>query len=281
MKQLKFFLIGGLAVAFTACNDSAIDDLATTGVDLATEEAAESALEDADVITDAALDASIASGGRIDNEDSEVLECAEVTHDEENGTITVDYGDGCEGPRGRVRKGRVIINYEGDRFTEGSFRTVTFEDFFVDEAQIEGTKTHTVTTVDSDNGIYATTMTLTGGKITFEDGTSYTREATKLRTRFRGLGLENYTTVSSSASGLNRQGVAYAMNTTEDLVFKRACRFERIFVPVSGVKVRTVGDATVTIDYGDGSCDNLATVTRADGTVEEIELEIRGRRRGR
>ncbi|MEM9328531.1 MAG: hypothetical protein AAGA85_22890 [Bacteroidota bacterium] len=281
MKQLKFFLIGGMVMAFTACNDSEIDGLATTEVDLATETTVESALEDTDVIIDAALDVSIASGGRIDNGDVEVLQCAEVTHDTEAQTITVDYGDGCEGPRGRVRRGRLLITYDGDRFTEGSFRTVTFDDFFVDETQIEGTRTHTVTTVDSDSGVYTVDIALVGGKMTFDDGTSITREASRTRTTNLGLGIENFTTVNASASGLNREGVAYSMETTTPLTFKRACRFERIFVPVSGVKVRTVGDVTVTIDYGDGACDNLAVVTSSDGTVEEIELEIRGRRRGR
>ncbi len=278
MRQLRFFLIGGLAIAFTACNESGMDELDTPDVDLATEEAAESAFEDSDVITDAALDASISSGGRAESD--EILECATITHDTVTQVITVDYGDGCEGRRGRTRSGKIIITYDGDRFTEGSFRTITFEDFFVDGAQIEGTRTHTVTTVDRENGIYTQDITLTGGKVTFEDGSFITREATKTRTWYRGLGIENYSTISAAASGLTREGAAYSMETTEDLVFKRACWLEGIFVPVAGVKVRMVGDIVVTVDYGDGECDRMATVTYSDGTMEEIELEVRGRVRG-
>ncbi len=57
------------------------------------------------------------------------------------------------------------------------------------------------------------------------------------------------------------------MSITTPLIYKRGC-----FYPVSGtISIETDGEETKTIDYGDGECDNLITVTIGDVT-EEIEL---------
>jgi hypothetical protein len=46
----------------------------------------------------------VASGGRANSE-----LCASITHDKENNTVTIDFGDGCVGPYGRERKGKIIV----------------------------------------------------------------------------------------------------------------------------------------------------------------------------
>ena len=44
-------------------------------------------------------------------------------------------------------------------------------------------------------------------------------------------------------------------------------------IPVEGIKVKKFEDGTiVTIDYGDGTCDNLVTITK-DGVTETVELQ--------
>ena len=34
-----------------------------------------------------------------------------------------------------------------------------------------------------------------------------------------------------------------------------------MLIPVSGLKVRMVGETTVTLDFGDGTCDRMVDVT--------------------
>jgi len=62
----------------------------------------------------------------------------------------------------------------------------------------------------------------------------------------------------------------FERSITEDLLINRSCMF-----PLQGIIEISRGEETMSIDYGDGECDNLAVVTK-DGESEEIEL-ISGR----
>lgn len=279
MKRVAFLMTTVIAFALVSCEDSGITESDVIELDFSTEVTMESAEEDVTTITDAADEMFQLSFGRTENGvRDEILDCATVERDTVNQVITIDFGDGCEGRRGRVRSGKIIVTYDGDRRTVGSFRSVTFENFFVDSTQVEGTRTKTVTAVDAENLSITVDITLTGGKLTFGDGTSATREAQKTRVWEFDASGDHVTTVSGSASGVNRDGLEYRMDITEEIVFQRSCWRAGVFVPVSGVKMFTVGESTAIIDYGDGECDNLATKTQ-DGVSEEIELSVRGRRR--
>lgn len=279
MKRVALLLTTAIVFALVSCEDSGITESEVVSLDLSTEVTMESAEEDVTTITDAADELFQLSFGRTENGvRDEILECANVERDTVNQVITIDFGDGCEGRRGRVRSGKIIVTYDGNRRTVGSFRSVSFENFFVDSTQIEGTRTKTVTAVDAENLSITVDITLTGGKLTFGDGTFATREAQKTRVWDFDADGDHVTTISGSASGVNREGVDYSMDITEDIVFQRSCWRAGVFVPVSGIKMFSVGENTAIIDYGDGACDNLATKT-VDGVSEEIELSVRGRRR--
>ena len=65
-----------------------------------------------------------------------------------------------------------------------------------------------------------------------------------------------------AASGTTRRGVSYTVAITEGLVFKLSCiATSKVYIPVSGTKVITFKNKTVTIDFGAGDCDNTFTVT--------------------
>ncbi len=277
MKRVAFVLMTLTAFTFFSCSDSEMDEVAgfeLESADLSSEETIASAFEDADVISDAGFDSFVDASGRGIRD--EILGCAMVEHDTVANVITIDYADGCEGPKGRVRKGKIILEYSGGRsFAVGAFRRVTFDGFMVDSTTIAGVRTHMITAVDSEAGIVTAEITLEGGSLTFGDGTTATREANWTRVWSRN---DNTTTVTGGASGINRNGDNYTVEIIEDILFARGCWAGRIFVPVSGTKQFTVGENVVTLDYGDGSCDNLATVTYGDVT-EEVVLSLRGRRR--
>ena len=106
-------------------------------------------------------------GARIAGDiDDERFTCAEVTFNRENKTSTVNSGDECEGPRGRIRSRIIRITYSGFWFRHGSVITTTLENFALDGRKIEGTRT--VTNVsESIESAPTHRITLTGGKITF------------------------------------------------------------------------------------------------------------------
>ena len=184
------------------------------------------------------------------------------------GKITIDFGTtDCADGRGVVRKGKIIINYVGVRFAVGSTIITTFEGFSRNGVKIEGV--HTLTNVQatgSSNPKF--TVVIVGGKLTFADGKIITREQSFTREWQRASNpTQDKWVVSGSASGTNKNLKKYEMVITKDLVYSRACAIsDKVFIPVSGTKVFTTDNKTFTVDYGDGACDNIITVSTAAGS---------------
>ena len=276
MKKLLFIPFVAIVFLLSSCSeDSETGTVLVEDFDLEAEETADSNFEDVDDIVDASVDAQM-TGARV--EEDEVLSGAIITHDTGNNLITIDYGDGVEGPGGRLRSGKVIISYSDLRWLPGAFREVTFEDFYIDSVQVEGVRRLENTAASTDEAPQFT-VTLTGGQLTFTDGTTITRTVNKIRTWNRANNPINDTvTVTGTASGSRRDGSSYAVEIIEEMTYKRGCRVGRVFIPVSGVKLIISGENTALVDYGDGECDNIATISINDGEAEEFNIVLRGRR---
>ena len=267
----KAIVMVSLAVlGFTAC-DSNEESVNASEFDieaLNTQADAESVYDDIDDMSTATFE-DVFAASRHGHDDR--LDCATVTVDSATNTVTIDFGDGCTDPRGRERSGKIIITQNGRRFEPGSVMTLTFEDFVVDGVLVEGTRTlSNIATGTEDNPSFQ--ITLEGGMLTWEDGTFATRESSRVKTWYRAANpIEDEWHVEGSVSGTDRNGESYSSITLEPLVFIRGCGNHRIIVPVSGVKEYTRGEETYVIDFGDGTCDRIATVTH-DGVTEEITL---------
>ena len=74
-----------------------------------------------------------------------------------------------------------------------------------------------------------------------------------------------------AASGTNRRGKDYSVQITTPLQYFASCG-RRVHIPVIGVKQVTVDGKAYTVDYGDGTCDNLVTVT-ANGVSKTVKVE--------
>lgn len=171
---------------------------------------------------------------------------------------------------GHVKNGVIVINIVGGPLQAEYTRTVTFQNFTIDDNLIEGTR---VINKISDNQY---SVTLTGGKITFTDGTTYTREVNRTRTWVSGMDTpyfiwDDVFTVEGSDSGVNRQGESYTHTIVNPLQIERACRWI-----VAGTVNIAVGDKTAILDYGTGDCDNLATLTMNDVMYN---IKLRGGKR--
>jgi len=214
------------------------------------------------------------------------LKCATImitrtpnsTRDNPSGSIVVDFGSGCTDARGVVRKGKITITYAGKRFFPGSTIVTTFQDFFRNGVKVEGT--HTLTNVTSTNVSYPRfNVVIAGGKLTFPDGKTITREQNFTREWQRATNptQDKWVIVAgSSASGTNKSGKTYSMNVTKDLVYSRACQISnKVFIAVSGTKVFVTDSRTYTVDYGNGDCDNDITVS-VNGVSKTITVNADG-----
>lgn len=237
------------------------------------ESSVESAFEDVDDIAYESF-FYLEEGGRIEVSEDSPIKCATRTHDKENKTITIDFGDGCEGPFGHVRSGKIIITYTDRMYVPGSVVTVTFEDFVCDGRKIEGKRIRTNIS-ESENDFLRFRIQLVEGRITWEDGTFATREADWEVTRIRTPNPINDERIrTGSASGVTREGIGYTVTITNRIVWKRGCLpTKRVMIPVEGTKEIVLDNGTtITIDYGDGTCDNLVTITK-DGVSKEVEIK--------
>jgi len=199
------------------------------------------------------------------------LNCAVRTHDKANNTITIDFGDGCENKNGHFVSGKIIITYTDHILVPGAVQTLTFEDFYVDSVKVEGLRTRKNISEDLDD-VLKFEITLKDGKLIWPDGSEATRDARWMVTRIRANNpLEDERHLDGAAEGQTRNEVDYSVTITETIVFKRGCRPVRLFIPVSGVKVLTLGERQRTIDYGDGTCDRWVAVT-SNGETYRVRL---------
>lgn len=288
MKRItKSLLIALTATVFlVACSEDETPFNSEDEVTVASDAEVQYAFEDVDDMTTSGLAiADEGAGLRTSNDDEgendDRWRCANFSHEKtgsRSGIITIDFGNGCTDPRGRVRKGKVIITYNGRRWEPGSTRETTFEGYSIvpnpnSELEIELRGVRLVENI-SESGLSAPTfrVTLSRGEAIFSDGTSHQRTAERVKTWNRGASpLGDSWEVTGTASGTNRRGQNYSVIIQETLVFSRACFRERVFIPVSGVKVITTDEKEITVDYGDGSCDNMATIT-VGGNSSEVNL---------
>jgi len=213
-------------------------------------------------------------GGRVAKSDeNSPIHCATITHDIENKTITIDFGDGCDDWRGRRRSGKIIITYTDHLFVPGAVVTITFEDFYFRGVKVNGVRViSNISETLEDNLLFDITF---DGEFTWGDGSVGSRNAHWIVERIRAANpINDEKHVDGDATGTTHTGVDYSVDITETIVFKRSCGPFNVFIPVEGIKVIMWGGKVKTIDYGDGECDRIVTIT-TNGVSEQKELRRR------
>ena len=181
-------------------------------------------------------------------------------------TITIDYGDGVELTNTRVLSGKIIIVVSDRPRTLNATRTITFENFYIDDINIAGTRTITFSASEENMPQASVESLLT---ITFPDGTVFTREAENLRTFVEGydtpfIHADNVFHITGFVNITGDDDFIRTKIIIEPLVRKADCRFL-----VAGVVKITRNDGVeILLDYGDGECDDIATLTKNDETVQ-------------
>jgi hypothetical protein len=174
--------------------------------------------------------------------------------------VTIDFGDGCD-YQGRTRTGKIIISKTDKMRNVGAQTTITLEDYTVDGYAVEGTKTNTTSAVDWQTLTATYNTEVRNGKITAPDGATFTWESD--RTTIIAF-LSGEIVIKGTASGVNQLGIAYTANITNDIILKRDCKY----ITQGTLEINPEGFETRTVDYGDGTCDNLATVSVGEFSVQ-------------
>ncbi|MEJ0032594.1 MAG: hypothetical protein WDO15_20545 [Bacteroidota bacterium] len=130
----------------------------------------------------------------------------------------------------------------------------------MDGIKIEGTKTRT-SSFDESTGNGSSTTSVSNGKITLTDGTVATW--TSERSRVSDLDAGTVTT-DVNASVVANGTTIYSHNTTTPLVEKLNCGKPG---PVSGVVASVYRTNNITIDFGNGSCNNRSVTITVNGVT--------------
>ena len=288
MKMKKFTLLALSFGLMTSCSDDGVsgfsENLSTTTVvetinSIAFEEDIDDLISESFDLSSNAISARSADAGS-DKETKKFKgdkygDCASVVEDEENNTKTITFSEECEGKRGQTRSGTMIVTYSETQGEIGSFRQVTYDDFYLNGVKIEGTRRTEIISID-ENGSKTMRTTVTDGKMIYEDGTFKTKSAEMTRYTFVENDQKQYSTLTGSKSGVSTEGVNFSMEITTPIKFIYDCFGEgqrkKGKVPVEGIKVTDDGEQIITTDFGDGTCDTLVEISK-DGEVETVDLK--------
>jgi hypothetical protein len=189
-------------------------------------------------------------------------------------TIVIDYGTGIETNHGRIISGKVTIEITGAKGVDGSSRLITYENCKIDSIGINGTSSETF---NGDNLTTRKKTTVSDVTFTLADGTVINRVGNHVYEWLEGLATplvqdDDRIQVTGKIEVKSSTGGTYSREITVPLIRLGDCNH-----PVEGVVVFTK-DGTVigSLDYGDGTCDNLAKLT-TDGATVEIQLKGKGK----
>jgi len=190
--------------------------------------------------------------------------------------ITIDYGPEnhkiiVHRTREAWVRGKIIIVKTGPHRVQRTTRTVTFEDYYFNDNKVEGSKVYeNLGKNDNGNLVFAWTVEI---KVTTPEGKWASKIENKQREKIAGADTKNIWDdeflVRGSSSGSRSNGFTYNRTILDEnpVWRKRVCRF-----PVKGTVSIVNSRRTYTLDYGDGECDAIATITDSEGNTKEITL---------
>ena len=184
--------------------------------------------------------------------------------------ITFDWGTGCASAEdGITRSGKVSVSLTGFMNVPNSVATFTFTDFVSNGNKITGVHRITYVGLNSGNSWPRYTV-FTEAKIVFPDNKSmnYRAEYTRLQSEGSATAVltDDVWRIEGTSSGTTREGVAWTANYPSALVKKNSCKW----FSSGSVLITPTGGVPRTINFGDGTCDNKATLTIGTTTTDIV-----------
>ncbi len=185
--------------------------------------------------------------------------------------LIIDFGEeNCLCKDGRYRRGKIINTFTGRYRKPGTVLTHGFDEFYVNDNKVEGSRVLTNMGYNEDENLWFT-IEIDGLITLAENGGTITWNSSKEREWVEGSDTrrrrDDVYLITGSASGVRLSGLSWTKEIILPLRRELSCRFF-----VSGSVEITPEDRPVRLlDYGDGECDNLATVT-VNGQTFTIHL---------
>jgi len=165
--------------------------------------------------------------------------CALNETENANGTVNVSYGLG----------------------DSSATYTATYADFFIGTIKVNGTRSYTVTGTENESVSFEISSNI---NLEYEDGTVISESGTKVFSFIFEEGQDTLWNLQGTWM-LQKDGNTYTIggNVSTSLT----CEYW-----TQGSMNISVNDLVVDIDFGDGTCDDQAVLTYADGSTQNITL---------
>lgn len=202
-------------------------------------------------------------------------QCAEITVTPDDSTypktVVIDFGDGCLGPDGKFRRGALVLNFSAPVRQPGAVVTLTFRDFYLNRAHLEGTITYTNL---KENGVYKYSIAVENGAFTLPSGRGFKFEGAKVVTQVGGMDTrsirDDVYSIEGRSKTIYNNGREVVLNIIDPLIKKVNCAW----ISEGTLKIK-INDRVFKLDYGfpsNGDCDNKALLLWNNDLDQKIIL---------
>ncbi len=252
-------MITSLVSFTTSCNkvDQQVDDTSAAADDAF----AESIYTDATNIADEAYAGG--DGLKSGDGDNQFLSgCATVTLDTTATPreLIIDFGEeNCLCRDGRYRRGKIIVTFTGRYRMPGTVITYGFDEYHVNDNQVDGTKVITNMGPNQNNNLYYN-IEVVGVIYRANNGGTLSWNSSRVREWIQGVFTftrwDDIYLITGTADGIRPNGQTWEREIINPLRVDLSCRWI-----VSGtMEIQPEGLPLRILDYGAGECDNIATV---------------------
>ena len=192
-------------------------------------------------------------------------------------TITFDFGSGCTGPDGHMRKGKIIVKYTDRLLHPNAVATLQFENFYIDSIGVDNSTAYKIANTGTQDKFQFTIDI--DAKLSKPSGNYTEWHSHKIISQTQGnitsTPLDDAMQIEGNASGQARRNnlaVAWKAEITDPLVKKFVCRWiSKGTVKIGRESLSANSQWIGVLDYGAGNCDNHATLT-LNGVSYQITL---------
>lgn len=188
--------------------------------------------------------------------------------------VTLDFGTGCVCDDGVTRRGKIVSIISAPYLDSGSVVTSTFDNYHevINNIDYQATGTQVITNIGTNSESHPVySVDVQNASVISTYGTiSYTSQ----RMNEWAAGYDTWLNpwddvylVTGSANGNDINGDAFSVNITQELEIQIGC----YFIKSGRLDIVNPGYTTITVDYGDGTCDNIIYVI-IDGVTYTIVL---------
>ena len=201
-------------------------------------------------------------------------------------TKTIDFGTGFQNAKGVTKSGKIIITYyDPTKDLFGKYSVTTYNNYHVNGKQIEGSIQINKTKNLKGQDVYVHTLHKT---ISNADGDvkDYYGGATWTVINWNG-GTKNAYEISLAGSvgtetynGIESNGFVTHVDLAHPLIKPFACKYRVQGVVIADIHLANApkGDLIQLeerLDYGNGACDDIATLSINGGAAKEVTLPLR------